>query len=214
LGLVHPRGDYRFRFAPTPVGGAAKRAFDVVVAASALLFLTPLFLLVSLLIRLDSPGPALFRQKRTGFRGRMFKVFKFRTMSRMENGPDIAQAQRDDHRVTRLGRFLRRTSIDELPQLLNVLRGDMSLIGPRPHALAHDEKFYRTSAIYPKRFTARPGLTGLAQVSGQRGLAETDERINARLQKDLDYIENWSFGGDIAILWRTVLVVLHDPNAF
>ncbi|HYD86085.1 MAG TPA: sugar transferase [Vitreimonas sp.] len=215
IHLVHRRCSYDYKLAFEPIGGAAKRAFDIGAASAALLVLSGPLLLIALVIRLTSPGPALFRQARSGFRGRVFEIYKFRTMVEAP-APDrqVVQTREDDPRVTWFGRFLRRTSIDELPQLLNVLRGDMSLVGPRPHALAHDRVFYGVNLFYPRRFHARPGITGLAQVAGARGRTDTTEKVEARLELDLDYIENWSFGRDLLILLKTVRLLFSDRNAF
>ncbi|MES1200001.1 MAG: sugar transferase [Pseudomonadota bacterium] len=214
LHIVHSPADYRFRLVRTPIGGGAKRAFDLVAASSALVVLGPALLLIALLVRLDSKGPALFRQRRTGFRGRSFQVLKFRTMRQTDDGAVVRQAQRNDPRVTRLGAFLRKTSLDELPQLINVVAGDMSLVGPRPHAVPHDHIFSGVDRDYAARFVARPGITGLAQVRGERGLSDTSEKIKARLRFDLNYVQDWSMQKDITILVSTVRVLLHDPNAF
>lgn len=184
---------------------ATKRAFDIAVSATALVMLAPLFAVVAALIRLDSPGPALFRQTRYGFNQRPFGIFKFRTMRTMDDGPTIVQATKDDPRITRIGRSLRRWNIDELPQLLNVLRGDMSIVGPRPHALAHDESWGRNIALYARRHNVKPGITGWAQVNGYRGEISTDERLRGRIACDLHYIDNWSIGLDIKIMLLTVL---------
>jgi len=210
---LHRPANFAFRFALEPVGAARKRVLDLVLATTALLVLGPVLLTVAALIRLDSPGPALFRQRRTGFRGRAFDVFKFRTMREMDHSGPCAQARRQDPRVTRLGRFLRRTSIDELPQLLNVLAGQMSLVGPRPHAVSHDHVFWLVEADYARRFLARPGITGLAQINGERGLSDTAEKVRRRLQFDLAYIDDWSLLRDIKIMAATVRV-LFDKNAY
>jgi undecaprenyl-phosphate galactose phosphotransferase/putative colanic acid biosynthesis UDP-glucose lipid carrier transferase len=181
----------------------AKRAFDVAFAALALIGLSPLLALTAALVRLDSPGPAIFRQRRTGFDGRVFTIFKFRTMTVLEDGERVAQARRDDPRVTRLGALLRRTSLDELPQLWNVLRGDMSLVGPRPHALAHDAEYSRLICEYARRQHVRPGLTGAAQVRGHRGETRTPQHMADRVEWDLWYIDHWSLWLDLGILART-----------
>ena len=192
----------------------AKRALDVAVALLALLFLAPLFLVVAFAIALESEGPILFKQRRTGLDGRPFKVLKFRTMRVMEDGGVVQQARRDDARITRVGYFLRRSSIDELPQLLNVLRGDMSLVGPRPHALAHDEHFAALAPGYAERFRARPGITGLAQVRGLRGEIRTTDQIVARTAADNEYIARWSLGMDLWILLKTAVVAPLQRNAY
>jgi lipopolysaccharide/colanic/teichoic acid biosynthesis glycosyltransferase len=214
LRVRHRTARLQYRVAPRPVGGAAKRIFDFVAAAAALLVLSPFLVLVALLIQLESPGPVFFRQHRSGFRGRRFKILKFRTMTVVEGGSCAVQAQRDDPRITRLGNLLRRTSIDELPQLINVLHGDMSLVGPRPHALAHDHAFCEAIGDYPLRFLARPGITGEAQVSGARGPTDAVEKIERRLRLDLLYVRGWSMRRDLAILARTVPLVVADKVAF
>lgn len=197
-----------------PIGGPAKRAFDAMSAFAGLVFLSPLLLLVALIIRLETPGEAIFRQERGGFGGRKFKIWKFRTMTCAECGGTARQAQRGDGRITRFGAFLRKTSIDELPQLVNVLMGDMSLIGPRPHALRQDADFARVDPRYPMRALARPGITGLAQVTGLRGPTDNDASIIARTSQDLTYIESWSPWLDVRILTRTLLFAWNDPHAF
>ncbi|MFC5504083.1 MULTISPECIES: undecaprenyl-phosphate glucose phosphotransferase [Hyphomicrobiales] len=189
---------------------ALKRAFDLVAAGTILLLSAPLLLLIALAIRLDSPGPVLFRQRRYGFNQEAFRIFKFRTMTTTDDGSVIVQARRDDPRVTRVGRMLRRTNLDELPQLLNVLAGQMSLVGPRPHALAHDQAFERKIALYARRHNVRPGITGWAQVNGLRGETDTDEKMARRIAYDHWYVDNWSFWLDLAILLRTVF----SPKAF
>jgi lipopolysaccharide/colanic/teichoic acid biosynthesis glycosyltransferase len=182
-------------------------------SAAALAVLSPALLLVWAVIRLESPGPGLFRQRRGGFQGRPFYILKFRTMRTCESR-SIAQAKEGDDRTTAIGRFLRKNSIDELPQLINVLLGDMSLIGPRPHALAHDRQFTTVDRRYMGRHHARPGITGLAQVSGARGPTDTHEKIIQRMLFDLEYVRKWSWRMDAEILLRTVRVVLKDRNAF
>ncbi|MBD3848408.1 undecaprenyl-phosphate glucose phosphotransferase [Bosea sp. SSUT16] len=188
----------------SPVEIACKRAFDLTAAALAGLLLLPLLLLIALAIRLDSPGPVLFRQRRHGFNQAAFRIFKFRTMTTTDDGAVIVQARRDDPRITRIGRVLRRYNLDELPQLLNVMAGHMSLVGPRPHALAHDREFERKIALYARRHNVKPGITGWAQVNGLRGETDTDEKMAARVAHDLWYIDHWSFTLDLAILFRTV----------
>jgi putative colanic acid biosysnthesis UDP-glucose lipid carrier transferase len=199
---------------PNPVGGAIKRLLDLMIAWPAVLFLAPLFVVLAILVRLETPGPALFRQARGGFAGRRFTIYKFRTMRCEEDGDRVRQAVRGDDRITALGSFLRRTSIDELPQLFNVLKGDMSLVGPRPHALAHDQKFARIAPDYEERFLAKPGLTGLAQINGWRGETDTDEKVIGRTETDVLYVRSWSLGLDIQIIWRTIMMVWRDPTAF
>jgi len=195
------------------VGGPIKRAFDILVAGGALLALSPFLLGVWAAVRIDSPGPGFFRQRRSGFQGRPFYILKFRTMKTCETRT-ITQAMNGDTRTTPLGRTLRRLSIDELPQLINVLKGEMSLIGPRPHALAHDRQFSTMDRAYAGRYRARPGISGLAQVSGSRGRTETPEKVAERLKYDLAYVRNWSLHMDISIALRTVLMLLKDRSAF
>ena len=198
----------------TAVERAAKRCTDVLFAGVALTALLPLLAIVAVAIKLDSPGPILFRQKRCGFNGRCFQIRKFRTMSVLEDGPSIIQAQFADKRVTRLGTWLRRTSIDELPQLLNVLDGSMSLVGPRPHAVAHDNEFDTIVRNYAFRHRVKPGLTGWAQVNGCRGPTPTAASIERRVEYDLWYIDNWSFRLDLAILLQTPIEILNGRNAY
>ncbi|HEY2047817.1 MAG TPA: sugar transferase [Caulobacteraceae bacterium] len=198
-----------------PVAVASlKRIMDVFGAGVGLIVLSPLLLMVALLIVLESPGWPVFCQRRTGYNGRSFVIYKFRSMRVTEDGPKIVQAVRDDDRITVVGRMIRRTSIDELPQLLNVLKGEMSLVGPRPHALAHDVYYGKEIPSYDGRFMAKPGLTGLAQVCGLRGRTEDVADMAARIDKDLEYIENWSVMLDIKILLRTVLIFAFHPAAY
>jgi Undecaprenyl-phosphate glucose phosphotransferase len=198
----------------TPGERAAKRTFDLAVATCGLLVLAPFLLAVSLAISIDSSGPVLFRQKRGGFNGRSFEVLKFRTMLVLEDGTVIKQATSNDCRVTRIGRFLRRTSIDELPQLINVLLGDMSLVGPRPHALTHDDQYSKLISHYPCRHHVKPGMTGWAQVNGFRGETPTLAPMKRRVELDLWYVSNWSFWLDLRILIRTVREIPRARNAF
>jgi Undecaprenyl-phosphate glucose phosphotransferase len=184
---------------------AAKRIFDVVAASILLIAIAPVLLLIALLIRLDSPGPVLFQQRRYGFNQQPFRIFKFRSMTTTEDGDVIRQATRNDSRITRVGAVLRRFNLDELPQLLNVIGGQMSLVGPRPHALAHDHEFQRKIALYARRHNVKPGITGWAQVHGLRGETDTDDKMAKRIAFDHWYIDNWSFWLDIAILIRTVV---------
>jgi undecaprenyl-phosphate galactose phosphotransferase/putative colanic acid biosynthesis UDP-glucose lipid carrier transferase len=191
-----------------------KRVMDILVAALALIFFVPVMALTAIAIKLDGPGPVIFRQHRKGFNGRQFIMFKFRTMKVQENGPMVAQATRDDPRVTAIGRLLRAASIDELPQLLNVLKGDMSLIGPRPHALAHDNYFENILSDYAFRHHVKPGITGWAQCNGARGATPSIEHISERVKLDLWYIDNWSLWLDIQILIKTFFEVLRKRNAY
>jgi Undecaprenyl-phosphate glucose phosphotransferase len=189
---------------------ATKRAVDILLASLVLVMLAPLMALVALVIKLESRGPALFIQTRNGFNGRPFKIYKFRTMSVLEDGPVIRQATKNDPRVTPLGRLLRRTNIDELPQVFNVLAGHMSLVGPRPHAAAHNSEYERIIANYAYRYHVKPGLTGWAQIHGLRGETQTVDLMARRVEFDLWYINNWSLWLDFKILLRTVLLGLQS----
>ncbi len=186
----------------------SKRAVDIAVASLALLALSPLMLLTALAIKLDSSGPVLFRQRRNGFNTKPFLIFKFRTMSVLEDDAFISQAKRSDPRVTRVGRILRRSSIDELPQLFNVLLGHMSLVGPRPHALAHDSYYGDLLSEYAFRHHVKPGITGWAQVRGFRGETSRVEQMKGRVDCDLWYINNWSLALDLRILILTCFEVM------
>jgi putative colanic acid biosynthesis UDP-glucose lipid carrier transferase len=189
---------------------SVKRALDIIVSVTAIVLFVPLFLIVAVAVKLDSRGPIIFRQRRSGFNAKEFLIFKFRTMTVLEDGPVVTQACRHDLRVTRVGKFLRRSSIDELPQLFNVLRGDMSLVGPRPHALAHDDKYLVHITDYACRYNVKPGMTGWAQVNGLRGGIESFEQMAERVRFDLWYLSNWSLSLDIRILFRTCFEVLRD----
>jgi putative colanic acid biosynthesis UDP-glucose lipid carrier transferase len=196
------------------LNGVIKRASDVVLASLALILMAPIMVAIGVAIRRTSPGPILFRQRRYGLDGEEFEVYKFRTMSVCEDGEEIRQAQPNDPRVTSVGRFLRRTSLDELPQLFNVLNGSMSLVGPRPHAVAHNEHYRQLVSGYMLRHKVRPGITGWAQVNGLRGETANVERMSQRVQFDLDYLRNWSLGLDAMILLRTAMIVVRDRNAY
>jgi undecaprenyl-phosphate galactose phosphotransferase/putative colanic acid biosynthesis UDP-glucose lipid carrier transferase len=191
-----------------------KRIADVILASLGLLFFLPIMAIAAFAIKLDSQGPAVFRQIRKGFNGKQFYILKFRTMTVQENGPNIVQATRDDSRVTTIGRLLRSSSIDELPQLFNVLKGDMSLIGPRPHALAHDNYFETLLSDYAFRHHVKPGITGWAQCNGFRGGMPTIEHTAERVKLDLWYINNWSLWLDLLILIKTVFEVVRRRNAY
>ena len=190
-----------------------KRACDMLLATTALVLSAPLMLLTAFAIKLDSAGPIIFRQRRVGFDGRAFFIYKFRTMSVMEDGPQIVQAQREDSRVTKVGRLLRQSSVDELPQLVNVLKGDMSLVGPRPHAIAHDNRYGAAISSYAYRHHVKPGITGWAQINGQRGETRDIADMERRIDLDLWYINNWSLILDFKIMWRTCFELLR-PRAF
>jgi Undecaprenyl-phosphate glucose phosphotransferase len=191
-----------------------KRAFDLVLGTLLLIMLLPLFAAVAILIKLDSPGPVLFRQQRYGFNQKSFWIYKFRTMTTMENGSGIRQATRDDGRVTRIGHYLRRWSIDELPQIINVLKGEMSLVGPRPHALVHDRTWGEKIALYARRHNVKPGITGWAQINGFRGGIDADDQLRGRILCDLYYIDNWSIWFDIKILFATAFSRAAHKNAY
>ena len=201
----------------TPLVGyraIAKRVTDVLISATVLLLAAPLMIAIAILVRLSSPGPVIFRQRRYGLNGEEIVVYKFRTMTVTEDGATVAQARRYDPRTTRVGRFLRRYSLDELPQLINVLKGPMSLVGPRPHAVAHNEAYRKLIKGYMVRHKVKPGITGLAQVNGFRGETRNLEQMEERVRYDLEYLRNWTFALDILILWRTVLCVFNDAKAF
>ena len=194
--------------------GVAKRLTDIVLSITILLLLLPLLLLVAILVKLTSPGPVVFKQRRYGLDGREIAVYKFRTMSVTEDGAEIRQASRTDSRVTKIGAILRRTSFDELPQLINVLQGRMSLVGPRPHAVAHNEEYRKLIKGYMVRHKVLPGITGLAQVNGCRGETTRLEDMEARVNFDLDYLRHWSPLLDIKIILLTAVKVLRDDKAY
>ncbi len=189
---------------------AQKRSLDLIVASVAMLLLLPLFTIIATAIKLDSRGPVIFRQRRNGFGGREFTIFKFRSMTVMEDGSKVVQAQRHDKRVTRVGRFLRASSLDELPQLLNVLLGQMSIVGPRPHAIAHDDEYSKLISGYAFRHHVKPGITGWAQVQGLRGETPELGLMERRIEMDLWYINNWSVWLDLRIILRTFLEVFRN----
>lgn len=190
-----------------------KRTEDLVLGSVFLLLAAPLFPLIALAIKAESNGPVFFRQRRRGLNSQEFEVYKFRTMTVMENGSEVRQAVENDHRVTRVGAVLRRFSIDELPQLINVLKGEMSLVGPRPHAISHDDEFSNKLEHYANRHQVKPGITGLAQIRGLRGPTDTPEKLEKRLACDIEYISNWSLWRDLSILSETFWVVLKGRNA-
>jgi Undecaprenyl-phosphate glucose phosphotransferase len=191
-----------------------KRLVDLVGASLGLIVLAPLMIISAIAIRLDSSGPIIFRQRRNGFNGQQFSIFKFRTMTVLEDGPTLVQASRFDPRVTRVGRLLRRTSIDEVPQLMNVLRGEMSLVGPRPHALAHDSHYGDLLSGYAFRNHVKPGITGWAQVRGHRGETLRVEQMKGRIDCDLWYINNWSLALDLKILLLTCVALACRHDAY
>lgn len=191
-----------------------KRATDVILSLAALLLTWPLLVGIAIAVKWSSPGPALFKQRRYGLNGDEILVYKFRSMRVCEDGDVVVQARKDDDRVTPIGRFLRRTSLDELPQLINVLEGKMSFVGPRPHAVAHNETYRKLISGYMIRHKIRPGMTGWAQIHGLRGETSTVEQMRLRVQYDLDYLRHWSWSLDMRILLRTALLVIHGRNAY
>jgi putative colanic acid biosysnthesis UDP-glucose lipid carrier transferase len=194
--------------------GVTKRLTDIGLSVVILLGLLPLLLLIALLVKISSPGPVIFKQRRYGLDGREIAVYKFRTMSVTEDGAQIRQASRADNRITRIGGILRRTSMDELPQLINVLQGRMSLVGPRPHAVAHNEEYRKLIKGYMVRHKVLPGITGLAQVNGCRGETALLEEMEARVQYDLDYLRRWTPMLDVKIILLTVVKVFRDDKAY
>ena len=204
-----------FQRAPLSVSERiAKRALDLAIAISGIVLLAPMFLIIALAIKLDSRGPAIFMQTRHGFNTKRFKIFKFRTMTVLDDGATIKQAVRGDARVTRIGAWLRKTSIDELPQLFNVLRGDMSIVGPRPHAAAHDHHFAELISCYAFRHHMKPGITGWAQVNGCRGETPTVQRMKERVDFDIWYVDNWSVLLDLKIIVWTASELVRGRNAY
>jgi len=191
-----------------------KRASDIVFGSIILVLLAPLMLTIAVAVKCSSPGPVIFRQRRYGLYGEEIMVYKFRSMWTLDDGARIVQASRNDGRVTPVGRFLRRTSLDELPQFVNVLQGSMSIVGPRPHAVAHNEQYRKLIKGYMLRHKVKPGITGWAQVNGLRGETATLDKMEARIQYDLDYLRNWSVWLDLWIILKTVRVILTRENAF
>lgn len=185
-----------------------KNLEDMVLSSLILILISPLLVLIAIAVKLDSPGPVFFRQRRAGWNGKIFNIWKFRSMvMHQAEGDSLKQAERNDPRVTRVGAFLRRTSLDELPQIFNVLAGDMSLVGPRPHAIQHDQEYSRRIAAYFARHNIKPGITGLAQVRGYRGETREIEQMVQRVESDIEYINNWSIWLDLSILMRTALAL-------
>ena len=191
-----------------------KRTFDILFSSAALIGLAPILIGIALAIKLTSPGPVLFRQDRYGLDGKKIGVYKFRSMRVMENSDVVVQATKNDTRITPIGSFLRRTSLDELPQFFNVLIGDMSVVGPRPHAVAHNEEYRKSIDYYMLRHKVRPGITGWAQINGWRGETDTLEKMQKRIEYDLDYIRNWSLMLDIKIIFLTVFKGFINKNAY
>ena len=198
----------------TGLNGLLKRGSDIVLASLILALVSPLMLAIAMGVKLGSTGPAIFRQRRFGLAGEEIIVYKFRSMTVCDDGGRITQARRNDARITPIGAFIRRTSLDELPQFINVLQGRMSIVGPRPHAVAHNELYRNLIKGYMVRHKVRPGITGWAQVNGLRGETDTLDKMKARIEYDLDYLRNWSLGLDMRIILKTVSVVIHDKNAY
>jgi putative colanic acid biosynthesis UDP-glucose lipid carrier transferase len=196
------------------INGVLKRASDLVLASAILVVIAPLMAAIAIGVKLSSPGPALFKQRRYGVDGREIIVYKFRTMNVLEDGVAITQATREDPRVTPFGAVLRRYSLDELPQFINVLQGRMSVVGPRPHAVAHNELYRKLIKSYMIRHKVKPGITGWAQVNGLRGETDDLEKMKARIEHDLAYLRNWSLRLDLQIVLKTVFVMLKGQNAY
>jgi putative colanic acid biosysnthesis UDP-glucose lipid carrier transferase len=191
-----------------------KRLSDIVLASLILVLIAPLLLVVAIGVKLSSPGPVIFRQRRNGLHGEEIMVYKFRSMRAMDDGTVVKQATKDDPRITPFGAFIRRTSLDELPQFVNVLQGRMSIVGPRPHAVAHNEMYRALIKAYMVRHKVKPGITGWAQVLGLRGETDTIEKMQARVEADLEYLRNWSLGLDLVIILRTIKTLFSDRNAY
>jgi putative colanic acid biosynthesis UDP-glucose lipid carrier transferase len=201
----------------TPFTGTnrlVKRASDIVLASLILVLIAPLLLAIAVAIKLSSPGPVIFKQRRNGLDGEEIVVYKFRSMRTQDDGDVVQQATKDDPRITPLGRLLRRSSLDELPQFINVLQGRMSIVGPRPHAVAHNEQYRQLIKAYMVRHKVKPGITGWAQIHGHRGETDTIEKMQARVEYDLEYLRNWSLGLDLQIIARTIKLVFFDRNAY
>jgi len=197
----------------TGFNSMVKRASDIALGALIQLGLVPIMLLIAIAVKLTSPGPVIFKQRRYGLYGDEIIVYKFRSMTVSEDGAKVVQATQNDQRVTKIGAFLRRSSLDELPQFINVLQGRMSIVGPRPHAVAHNEQYRKLIKGYMLRHKVKPGITGWAQVNGLRGETETLDKMEARIRYDLDYLRNWSLWLDLWIIVRTLQVVLKRENA-
>jgi putative colanic acid biosynthesis UDP-glucose lipid carrier transferase len=198
----------------TGIDGLVKRASDMVFALLILLLISPLLLGIAIAIKSSTRGPVLFKQRRYGLDGQEIVVYKFRSMTVAEDGASVVQASRSDTRITPLGAFLRRTSLDELPQFVNVLQGRMSIVGPRPHAVAHNEFYRKQIKGYMVRHKVKPGITGWAQVNGFRGETDTLDKMQGRIDCDLDYLRHWSLALDIQIIFRTIRLVLKDHKAY
>jgi putative colanic acid biosynthesis UDP-glucose lipid carrier transferase len=198
----------------TGYDGIVKRASDLILSLLILILVSPLLIIIAAAIKIDSPGPIIFKQRRYGLDGEEIVVYKFRSMRVCEDGGSIRQAQEGDDRITRLGAFLRKTSLDELPQFVNVIQGRMSVVGPRPHAVAHNEIYRNLIKGYMIRHKVKPGITGWAQVNGYRGETKTLDKMQGRIDYDLDYLRNWSLRLDLRIIMKTVLLVFKDSAAY
>jgi putative colanic acid biosynthesis UDP-glucose lipid carrier transferase len=201
----------------TPFTGTnqlVKRVSDVVLASIIVVLISPLLLLIAIGVKLSSPGPVIFKQRRNGLDGGEIIVYKFRSMTTLDNGPVVRQATRNDQRITPFGAFLRRTSLDELPQFFNVLQGTMSIVGPRPHAVTHNKEYRQIIKAYMVRHKVKPGITGWAQVNGHRGETDTIEKMRTRVEYDLEYLRNWSLGLDLRIIAGTVRLLFFDRHAY
>jgi putative colanic acid biosynthesis UDP-glucose lipid carrier transferase len=201
----------------TPFTGTndlVKRVSDIVLGSVILLLITPVLIAIAIGVKLSSPGPVIFRQRRNGLDGSEIVVYKFRSMRTQDDGAVVRQATKDDPRITPFGAFIRRTSLDELPQFINVLQGRMSIVGPRPHAVAHNEQYRQMIKAYMVRHKVKPGITGWAQVNGHRGETETVEKMRSRVEYDLEYLRNWSLGLDLKIIVATIRVLFFDRHAY
>ena len=198
----------------TGINALTKRVSDVVLSTIILLLVAPVMLTLAIGVKLSSPGPVVFKQRRNGLDGNEIIVYKFRSMNAMDNGSVVMQAKPNDPRLTPFGAFIRRTSLAELPQFINVLQGSMSIVGPRPHAVAHNEEYRKLIKAYMVRHKVKPGITGWAQVNGHRGETETIEKMQARVEYDLEYLRNWSLTLDLQIIIRTIRVAFFNPKAY
>ena len=198
----------------TGLNGFVKRCSDIVLATLILLLISPVLIAVGLAVKFTSPGPMVFKQRRYGLDGKEILVYKFRSMKVTEDGAKVTQATKNDSRITPLGAILRKTSLDELPQFVNVLQGKMSIVGPRPHAVAHNETYRKLIKGYMVRHKVKPGITGWAQVNGYRGETDTLDKMQGRIDFDLDYLRNWSFRLDLFIIYRTIRLVVNDRQAY
>jgi len=199
----------------TGINGFIKRVSDIVLSTLILIMISPILLVLAIGVKMSSPGPIIFRQRRTGLDGEIIEVYKFRSMRTTEDGAVVKQATRDDPRITPFGAVIRKTSLDELPQFVNVLQGRMSIVGPRPHAVAHNEQYRKLVKAYMARHKVKPGITGWAQVNGLRGETDTIEKMSARVRYDIEYLDNWSVWLDVRIIMQTVLLLIRkDRNAY